>query len=90
MVLVGVLLIGGKFMAKNTIKRTSNYMIFEWLVDTNITKKGDKSYLKKDDLGWHDSIRKAFVCVSCIRNENVCRIIDQWQTGICDILGIKG
>ena len=62
----------------NTIKRTTkNFIDIVWLIDTSHTKKGDKSHLTRHPYlsGWTDG--KGFIPTSYIRNENLCRIVEQ-------------
>lgn len=61
----------------NTIKRTTTQIVIEWLVDTNANKKGDVSHIKRHEYmsGWTDGAY--FIPTSFIRNENICRIIEQ-------------
>ena len=60
-----------------TIKRTTTTMTIEWLIDTNACKKGTIEKIKRHPYlsGWTDG--DYFIPTSFVRNDNICRIIEQ-------------
>lgn len=61
----------------NTIKRTTTAMTIEWLIDTSACKKGTINKIHRHAYlsGWTDG--NYFIPTSFIKNENLCRILEQ-------------